>query len=178
MGERIRAFDWANHPLGSPEKWPDALHMALRLCLNSTFPSAIYWGRDLHLLYNDAWSPIPAERHPDALGKRGADVWPDIWSVVGPQFEGVLDTGQGETRYPDMDALSRQALGEVVPLRALPDWLAGRPWAGAASQARTDGFAQLGWTVSLAGLAEGRIDAVREDPPRVTVRVRLERPPS
>ena len=96
------------------------------------------------------------------------------WTAQGA----VLDTGQGETRYPDMDALSRQALGEVVPLRALPDWLAGRPWAGAASQARTDGFAQLGWTVSLAGLAEGRIDAVREDPPRVTVRVRLERPPS
>ena len=107
MGERIRAFDWANHPLGSPEKWPDALHMALRLCLNSTFPSAIYWGRDLHLLYNDAWSPIPAERHPDALGKRGADVWPDIWSVVGPQFEGVLDTGQGFAAYDQMLPMER-----------------------------------------------------------------------
>ena len=107
MGERIRAFDWANHSLGSPEKWPDALHMALRLCLNSTFPSAIYWGRDLHLLYNDAWSPIPAERHPDALGKRGADVWPDIWSVVGPQFEGVLDTGQGFAAYDQMLPMQR-----------------------------------------------------------------------
>jgi PAS domain-containing protein len=107
MGERIRAFNWANHPLGSPEKWPDALHMALRLCLNSTFPSAIYWGRDLHLLYNDAWSPIPAERHPDALGKRGADVWPDIWSVVGPQFEGVLDTGQGFAAYDQMLPMER-----------------------------------------------------------------------
>ena len=107
MGERIRAFDWPNHPLGSPEKWPDALHMALRLCLNSTFPSAIYWGRDLHLLYNDAWSPIPAERHPDALGKRGADVWPDIWSVVGPQFEGVLDTGQGFAAYDQMLPMER-----------------------------------------------------------------------
>ncbi|MBK6704757.1 MAG: response regulator [Caulobacteraceae bacterium] len=81
--------------------------MALRLCLNSTFPSAIYWGRDLHLLYNDAWSPIPAERHPDALGKRGADVWPDIWSVVGPQFEGVLDTGQGFAAYDQMLPMQR-----------------------------------------------------------------------
>ena len=107
MGERIRAFDWANHPLGSPEEWPDALHMALRLCLNSTFPSAIYWGRDLHLLYNDAWAPIPAERHPGALGKRGADVWPDIWSVVGPQFEGVLDTGQGFAAYDQMLPMER-----------------------------------------------------------------------
>ncbi|MCA0244154.1 MAG: outer membrane lipoprotein LolB [Proteobacteria bacterium] len=89
--------------------------------------------------------------------------------------EAVLDTGQGERRYPDLESLSRDALGEALPLRALPDWLAGRPWRGAASQAQADGFVQLGWAVSLAGFAEGRIDAVREAPPRVTVRVRLER---
>lgn len=107
MGERIRAFDWSSHPLGSPEKWPRALHDALRLCLNSTFPTAIYWGRDLHLFYNDAWSPIPAERHPGALGKRGADVWTDIWSIVGPQFEAVLDTGIGFAAYDQMLPMER-----------------------------------------------------------------------
>lgn len=89
--------------------------------------------------------------------------------------EAVLDTGQGETRYADLDALSRAALGEVLPLRALPDWLAGRPWPGAESASRPAGFEQLGWRVSLAAWADGRIDAVREQPPRVSVRVRLER---
>jgi len=107
MGERIRAFDWSKHPLGPPEKWPEALHFALRVCLNSTFPTAIYWGRELHLLYNDAWSHIPEERHPWALGQRGADVWPDIWSVVGPQFEGVLDSGQGFAAYDQMLPMER-----------------------------------------------------------------------
>ena len=89
--------------------------------------------------------------------------------------EAVLDTGQGQTRYADLDALSRAALGEVLPLRALPDWLAGRPWPGAASAAGPAGFEQLGWQVSLAAFADGRIDAVRPEPPRVTVRVRLQR---
>ena len=107
MGERIRAFDWSNHPMGAPETWPPALHMALRLCLNSAFPTAIYWGRELYLLYNDAWSPIPAERHPWALGQRGADVWPDIWSIVGPQFERVLDTGEGFSAYDQMLPMER-----------------------------------------------------------------------
>lgn len=107
MGERIRAFDWSKHPLGKPETWPSALHFALRVCLNSTFPTAIYWGRELYLLYNDAWSHIPEERHPWALGQRGADVWPDIWSVVGPQFEGVLDTGQGFAAYDQMLPMER-----------------------------------------------------------------------
>ena len=103
-----------------------------------------------------------------ALGSRLATT---RWSAD----EAVLDTGQGERRYADLESLSRDALGEVLPLRALPDWLAGRPWPGAAHQAQADGFVQLGWAVSLAGFAEGRIDAVREAPPRVTVRVRLER---
>lgn len=91
------------------------------------------------------------------------------WSAT----EVVLDTGQGETRYADLETLSQQTLGEVLPLRAFPDWLAGRPWAGAPSTSQADGFQQLGWSVSLAGLADGRVDAVRAAPPRVTVRVRL-----
>lgn len=88
----------------------------------------------------------------------------------------VLATGQGEARYEDLDTLSREALGEVLPLRAFPDWLAGRPWPGAASTARADGFDQLGWRVSMARFAEGFIEAAREAPPAVVVRVRLERP--
>ena len=92
------------------------------------------------------------------------------WSAT----EVVLDTGQGETRYPDLDTLSQQALGEVLPLRAFPDWLAGRPWAGAQATPVAGGFEQLGWAVSVAGLADGRVEAVRAAPPKVTVRVRLE----
>jgi hypothetical protein len=45
------------------------------------------------------------------------------WSAT----EVVLDTGQGPTRYADLETLSRDALGEALPLRAFPDWLAGRP---------------------------------------------------
>lgn len=95
MARQIRALDWAATPLGPIENWPQPLRFALGVALGSSFPSAIYWGPDFHLLYNDAWAPIPAERHPWALGRRGAEVWPDIWDVVGPQMEQVLATGEG-----------------------------------------------------------------------------------
>ncbi|WP_156679867.1 sensor histidine kinase [Sphingomonas profundi] len=95
MGERIRGHDWAATPLGPPERWPHALHLSLGICLNSSFPIAIYWGPGLHLLYNDGWSPIPGKRHPHALGQPAHLVWPDIWPIVGPQFADVIASGRG-----------------------------------------------------------------------------------
>jgi PAS domain-containing protein len=102
MGERIRAFDWAGHPMGPPQQWPSALRMAMSLCLNSSFPTAIYWGPEMFVLYNDAWSEIPADKHPWMLGKPAREGWADIWSIVGPQFEQVLRGGEGMAFYEQM----------------------------------------------------------------------------
>jgi len=95
MARRIREHDWAAHPFGASEAWPQALRAALGICLNSAFPTAIYWGQDLRLLYNDAWSTIPGPRHPACLGEPAAEVWSDIWHVIEPQFTQVIETGQG-----------------------------------------------------------------------------------
>ena len=89
----------------------------------------------------------------------------------------VLQTSDGEREFGDLDALSREALGEPLPLRALPDWLAGRPWAGA-DVARRDaaGFEQLGWKIDLLRFGDGALTASRSEAPTVVLRVRLERP--
>ncbi len=86
----------------------------------------------------------------------------------------LLDAGEGERRFASLDALSREALGEPLPLAALPDWLAGRPWRGAGHTATADGFEQLGWVVTLGALAEGLLQARRAAVPAVTLRVRLD----
>ena len=92
-----------------------------------------------------------------------------------------LNTAAGQSDFDDLDMLAREALGEALPLRALPDWLHGRPWSGAASvpTAPSDdaGFEQLGWTVSLARFSEGWLLAQRETPPAVTVRAKLDASP-
>jgi PAS domain S-box-containing protein len=87
MGALIRAHDWSQTSLGEIESWPQSLRSVLSICLNSNFPIAIYWGKDLTLIYNDAWSPIPGNKHPWALGKPAKKVWPDIWTDIEPQFE-------------------------------------------------------------------------------------------
>lgn len=92
----------------------------------------------------------------------------------------VLATPQGERSFDDLDALTREVLGESVPVAALFDWLRGRPWPGAPSTASITsaepGFEQLGWQVSLVRFDTGWIVARRERAPAVTVSAKLDRP--
>jgi outer membrane lipoprotein LolB len=92
--------------------------------------------------------------------------------------EARLVTPQGEKRFDDLEALSRDAFGESLPLRALPDWLRGRPWPAEPARplAPGRGFEQLGWTIDLAGFEAGQVQASRAAPPAVRLRVRLEAP--
>ena len=87
----------------------------------------------------------------------------------------VIRTPEGERSFDSLEDLSRQALGESLPLAALPDWVAGRPWPAAAHSVRPDGFEQLGWTVLTARQAEGWITAERRATPAIQLRVRLDR---
>lgn len=95
--------------------------------------------------------------------------------------EARLVTPQGERRFADLEALSVEALGEALPLRALPDWLQGRPWPGAPSRAsdvaQPRGFEQLGWSVDLARFNTGWLQARRATPPVVSLRAQLDSTP-
>ena len=107
MAERIRLYDWSQTPLGPITTWHTALRSTLGLCLNSSIPTSIYWGVDLRLLYNDAWAPVPAHRHPWALGRPAREVWSDIWEIVEPQFAQVWASGEGFATYDQMLPIDR-----------------------------------------------------------------------
>lgn len=125
MAQRIRSYDWRDHSFGPPETWPQTLRSALSIALNSAFPTAIYWGPELRLLYNDAWAPIPGPRHPDALGARAQDVWADIWHIIQPQFAQIIGSGKGMFLEDQLLPMSRYGFEEetywnysFTPLRA------------------------------------------------------------
>src|SRR3546814_14973563 len=87
--------------------------LCLSIVLHSSFPTAIYWGPELRLLYKDAWAPVPAERHPKALGRPPREEWADIWDVIGPQFEKVIAEGEGSPPFDRMLPMVRDgAVGE------------------------------------------------------------------
>jgi two-component sensor histidine kinase/PAS domain-containing protein len=101
MGALMRGLDWTTSPLGSPERWPQALRTAVRLVLNTHHPMFIWWGPELIQFYNDAYArTMGPERHPAALSERGAACWAEIWDIIGPQIEFVM-AGKGATWHED-----------------------------------------------------------------------------
>ena len=96
MGARMRAFDWAQTPLGSPAGWPQSLKAAITFCLGSRFPIVIWWNRDLAIqFYNDAYiSFLGPSKHPVFLGRSGQECWREIMETMGPQWEKVYHAGE------------------------------------------------------------------------------------
>ena len=90
MGARIRAFDWAGSPLGSPEAWPQALKTTVGILLGSKFPMFLAWGPELRFIYNDAYAEILGSKHPAALGRAFQDIWSEIWGDVKPFVDSAL----------------------------------------------------------------------------------------
>jgi PAS domain S-box-containing protein len=99
MAALIQAHDWRATPLGPIEDWPDTLLLSVNLTLACAFPSLVFWGKELVQLYNDAFIPLLAERHPSGLGHTAHECWWDAWQIVGPNLERVMN--DGETIYQE-----------------------------------------------------------------------------
>ena len=54
----------------------------------------LWWGPELIQIYNDGYVPsFGLGKHPTSLGQRGRDCWPEIWSIIGPQIDDVMQRG-------------------------------------------------------------------------------------
>ncbi|HEX3580866.1 MAG TPA: ATP-binding protein [Thermoanaerobaculia bacterium] len=94
LQQLIEGFDWASTPVGPREAWPQSLRTAVGICVASQFPILIWWGPELTMIYNDAYSVMLGDKHPRSLGAAGRQVWGEIWDVIGP----LLDTVRYDRR--------------------------------------------------------------------------------
>lgn len=95
MGRCFAEFDWAAHPLGPPADWSPEIRTAVAVALTSRFPIVLWLDpTELFLMYNDAYAHILGDKHPAALGAPGRQVWPEIWTAIGPMLAGVVATGR------------------------------------------------------------------------------------
>jgi hypothetical protein len=93
-GQLVRSFDWTATPLGPPETWPNSLKTTAGILLNSRHPMFLWWGKELIQIYNDAYLPsFGVGKHPEAMGQRGRDCWQEIWPIIAPQIDDVMQHG-------------------------------------------------------------------------------------
>lgn len=115
MGAHIRALDWTATAIGDPSGWPQALRTAVRLMLNTGHPMYIFWGPEGACLYNDAYShSIGPERHPGSLGRPAREVWDEIWPIIGPQIEQVMNGGEATWHENALVPITRHGVREDV----------------------------------------------------------------
>lgn len=93
MGKLIRDFDWSKTSLGPIEKWSVHMKRAVRLCITSEFPSAMYCGPDFNLIYNDAYIPLAGRKHPTAIfGLPVREGRKEAWHILEPLLSKVYQT--------------------------------------------------------------------------------------
>lgn len=94
----------------------------------------------------------------------------------------TLHGPDGQREFDGLESLSEELFGDSIPIEALFDWLAGRPYPDVASRpldgTAEQGFRQLGWDVRTTRLpTDGLLIAERRTPePVVTVRIKLDTP--
>ncbi|WP_421825604.1 ATP-binding protein [Larkinella sp.] len=116
MGRLIHSFNWSKTPLGTIENWPQSLRTTLSIILHSKFPMFLFWGPELIGFYNDAFRPSLGVngKHPTALGQRGGEIWPEIWSSIQPMIDQVMGGGEAIWREDQLLPIYRNGGIEEV----------------------------------------------------------------
>jgi len=111
--ELIRDFPWAGTGLGPIEAWPGALKTVVAMVLRSPVPIVTLWQAEGYMIYNDAYSVFAGGRHPQLLGSRVREGWPEI-AAFNDNVMNVVMAG-GILSYTDQElALHRSGQPEPV----------------------------------------------------------------
>lgn len=77
MAALVEAYDWSKTSLGLHAGWPQSLGTTVDILLRSPAPMVLLWGPDGIMIYNDGYAAIAGARHPEILGRRVIEAWPE-----------------------------------------------------------------------------------------------------
>ncbi len=85
-GKAIKAFNWAESPLGPADRWPQSLLTSLGILLHADAPMCLFWGAESIIFLNDAAVTLfPAT---NIIGQKAEDVLPDALADLTQVFSG------------------------------------------------------------------------------------------
>lgn len=97
---RCRTIEWRATPLGPVEGWSPSLRTAIRICLDSQSPVAVWAGAECTLIHNDAYMAVLGAKANWAMGQPIRVVWNEVWDSIIPDFHRVWAQGDSIS-YPE-----------------------------------------------------------------------------
>ena len=113
MAARVAAHDWSRTPLGPRDTWSPSLTLIVATMLASQFPMALRWGPQLVIIYNDGYLPILQDKHPEALGARFREIWPEVQDQLGSLHHELL-SGARKAMFAEDLLLRIRRRGEAM----------------------------------------------------------------
>jgi len=113
LAELIAAFDWSQTSLGPIADWGAVLKTSVSTALRSPVPIVMLWGRDGIMIYNDAYAGFAGGRHPQLLGSRVVEGWPEVAAFNQHVLDVVLADGTLAFRDQEL-TLYRHGTAEQV----------------------------------------------------------------
>ena len=124
------SYDWSASRLGEPQQWPQALRLAADVMFNTPLPMLLVWGRDMTMLFNDAYGALAGPAYGRVPGGGVPPVMPPPLAVAGDELRRAWS---GEAAYaPDRNLMFAGSAGGsghydlyFTPVRADGDAVAG-----------------------------------------------------
>ncbi|SDD10271.1 PAS fold-containing protein [Massilia sp. PDC64] len=90
------SYDWSASRLGDPQRWPQALRLAADVMFNTPLPLLLVWGRDMTVLFNDAYGALAGPAYGRVPGGNVPPVMPPPLAVAGDELQRAWN---GEAAY-------------------------------------------------------------------------------
>jgi PAS domain S-box-containing protein len=108
-----RSIDWSATPLGDMKTWSSEFRQVANLLMCSPFPTAVFWGEELTLLYNEAYAKsVAGIKHPALMGTGAEGPYKEIWGFVGPILTECQRTGKSVSVVDQLLPIMRQGFEE------------------------------------------------------------------
>lgn len=101
LARLIRQFDWSSTWLGPVARWPQVVRVTATTILQSPVPMVTLWGDQGIMIYNDAYAVFAGGRHPQLLGSKVREGWPEV-AAFNDNVMKVVMAG-GTLAYEDME---------------------------------------------------------------------------
>ncbi|QRV93187.1 protein-histidine kinase [Ceratobasidium sp. AG-Ba] len=153
----LESYPWETTPLGPRSGWSERLRAYVNFMQTSPHTTALWWGPEYVLLYNDAYSQVIGHKHPYLYGQRASVGWAELWDTLGPRMKSLM-AGQALSKTDDL-MFFHSLTAAKLPMETYHSWV----WVPCADESgKVLGVLNYSIDTTPKVIATRRMDCLRE----------------